>query len=53
VDTLFVPISGSWLKISESVEFVRAIGPRRALALHDCLLSDAGLSVYDGPPGGR
>jgi len=47
VDTLFVPISGPWLKISESVEFVRAIRPRRAFALHDCLLSDAGLAVYD------
>jgi len=47
VDTLFVPISGPWLKISESVDFVRRIAPRRALALHDCLLSDRGLSVYD------
>ena len=48
VDTLFVPISGPWLKISESVEFVRSIAPRRAFALHDALLSEAGLGVYDG-----
>jgi L-ascorbate metabolism protein UlaG (beta-lactamase superfamily) len=48
VDTVFVPISGTWLKISESVEFVRRIGPRRAFALHDCLLSDRGFAVYDG-----
>jgi L-ascorbate metabolism protein UlaG (beta-lactamase superfamily) len=48
VDTVFVPISGPWLKISESVEFVRRIGPRRAYALHDCLLSDRGFAVYDG-----
>ena len=48
VDALFVPISGPWLKISESVEFVRRIAPRRAFALHDCLLSDAGFKVYDG-----
>jgi L-ascorbate metabolism protein UlaG (beta-lactamase superfamily) len=48
VDTVFVPISGPWLKLSESVEFVRRIGPRRAFALHDCLLSDPGLAVYDG-----
>jgi L-ascorbate metabolism protein UlaG (beta-lactamase superfamily) len=48
VDTLFVPISGPWLKISESVDFVRAIKPRRAFALHDSLLSDAGFTVYDG-----
>jgi len=48
VHTLFVPISGPWLKISESVDFVRAIAPRRAFALHDCLLSDVGFQVYDG-----
>ncbi len=48
VDTLFVPISGPWLKLSESVDFVRRIRPRRAYALHDCLLSDAGFKVYDG-----
>jgi L-ascorbate metabolism protein UlaG (beta-lactamase superfamily) len=48
VDTLFVPISGPWLKLSESVDFVRRIRPRRAYALHDCLLSEAGFKVYDG-----
>jgi L-ascorbate metabolism protein UlaG (beta-lactamase superfamily) len=48
VDMLFVPISGPWLKISESVDFVRAVAPRRAFALHDCLLSEAGFAVYDG-----
>jgi L-ascorbate metabolism protein UlaG (beta-lactamase superfamily) len=48
VDTLFVPISGPWLKISESIDFVRAVAPRRAFALHDCLLSEAGFAVYDG-----
>jgi hypothetical protein len=47
IDTVFVPISGPWLKISESVDFVRAIAPRRALALHDCLLSDSGFAVTD------
>jgi L-ascorbate metabolism protein UlaG (beta-lactamase superfamily) len=47
VDTLFVPISGPWLKLSESVDFIRAVAPRRALALHDCLLSDVGGAIYD------
>jgi L-ascorbate metabolism protein UlaG (beta-lactamase superfamily) len=47
VDTLFVPISGPWLKLSESVNFIRAIKPRRAYALHDGLLGAAGLTVYD------
>jgi L-ascorbate metabolism protein UlaG (beta-lactamase superfamily) len=48
VHTLFVPVSGPWLKLSESVEFVRAVGPRRAYALHDGLLNEAGHQVYHG-----
>jgi L-ascorbate metabolism protein UlaG (beta-lactamase superfamily) len=48
VDTLFVPVSAPWLKLSESVEFVRAVAPRRAFALHDSLLSAAGFAVTDG-----
>ncbi|ROO50950.1 L-ascorbate metabolism protein UlaG (beta-lactamase superfamily) [Micromonospora sp. Llam0] len=48
VDTLFVPVSAPWLKLSEAVEFVRAVAPRRALALHDGLLNDAGHKVTDG-----
>ena len=47
VETLFVPVSAPWLKISESIEFVRAVGPRRAYALHDSLLSDNGLTLTD------
>jgi L-ascorbate metabolism protein UlaG (beta-lactamase superfamily) len=47
VQTLFVPVSGPWLKLSESVEFVRQVAPRRAYALHDGLLNDVGLTVYD------
>ncbi|ROT32111.1 MBL fold metallo-hydrolase [Micromonospora sp. HM5-17] len=47
VETLFVPISGPWLKLSESVNFIRAVNPRRAYALHDGLLGPAGLNVYD------
>jgi L-ascorbate metabolism protein UlaG (beta-lactamase superfamily) len=48
VDTLFVPISAPWLKLSESVDFIRAVRPRRAFALHDCLLNEVGLKVTDG-----
>jgi L-ascorbate metabolism protein UlaG (beta-lactamase superfamily) len=47
VDTLFVPVSGPWLKLSESVDFVRAVGPRRAFALHDGLLNEHGLQFYN------
>jgi L-ascorbate metabolism protein UlaG (beta-lactamase superfamily) len=45
VETLLVPISAPWLKLSEAVDFVRQVAPRRAYALHDGLLNDAGLAV--------
>ncbi len=41
VDTLFVPITAPWLKTSESIDFIRAVRPRRAYALHDALANDA------------
>jgi L-ascorbate metabolism protein UlaG (beta-lactamase superfamily) len=40
VDTLFVPVTAPWLKASESIDFVRAVRPRRAYALHDGLGND-------------
>lgn len=42
VQTLFVPVGGSWLKIAEAVEFVRQIAPRQAFALHDGILNETG-----------
>ena len=48
VDTLFVPVSAPWLRVAQSVEFVRAVAPRRAFALHDAVLSDVGGTLTDG-----
>jgi L-ascorbate metabolism protein UlaG (beta-lactamase superfamily) len=48
VETLFVPVSGPWLKVAEAVDFVRAVRPRRAFGLHDALLNDIGNSVVTG-----
>jgi L-ascorbate metabolism protein UlaG (beta-lactamase superfamily) len=48
VDTLFVPVSAPWLRGADSVDFVRAVKPRRAYALHDALLNDNGLGLVDG-----
>ncbi|MDR7280746.1 MBL fold metallo-hydrolase [Catenuloplanes atrovinosus] len=45
VDTLFLPISGPWMRMAEAVDFAREVNPRRAFALHDALLSDIGLGV--------
>jgi len=48
VDTLFVPLSAPWLKLSEAIEFVRAVRPGRAFALHDFLLTETGAQVSGG-----
>jgi len=48
VDTLFVPLNAPWAKLAESIDFVRAVRPRRAYALHDALLNDSGAKVSDG-----
>ncbi|MCW3815312.1 MBL fold metallo-hydrolase [Micromonospora sp. DR5-3] len=47
VDTLFAPIHAPWNKFSEVVDFIRAVAPRRAYALHDGLLNDTGFNIYD------
>ncbi|MEW2385088.1 MBL fold metallo-hydrolase [Micromonospora sp. NPDC047707] len=48
VDTLFLPIHAPWTKFSESLDFLRAVAPRRAYALHDGYLNDNGLGVLNG-----
>jgi L-ascorbate metabolism protein UlaG (beta-lactamase superfamily) len=47
VETLFVPLHAPWAKVSESIDFVRAVRPQRAFALHDSLLTETGASLYD------
>ncbi|SCL18878.1 L-ascorbate metabolism protein UlaG, beta-lactamase superfamily [Micromonospora rhizosphaerae] len=47
VDTLFAPIHAPWSKFSEVVDFIRAVAPRRAYALHDGLLNSNGFAVLD------
>lgn len=40
VDVLGVPIAAPWLKVAESVEFVRAVKPRVAVPIHEKLLAN-------------
>jgi L-ascorbate metabolism protein UlaG (beta-lactamase superfamily) len=46
VDVLGLPISAPWAKISETVNFVRAVGPGRLFPIHDVLLAPAGRNLY-------
>lgn len=48
VDTLFVPLNASWMRVAESIDYVRAVKPGRAYALHDGLLNEAGAKISDG-----
>jgi L-ascorbate metabolism protein UlaG (beta-lactamase superfamily) len=48
VDTLFVPLNAPWMRLMESIDFVRAVRPGRAYALHDALLNETGAKVSDG-----
>jgi L-ascorbate metabolism protein UlaG (beta-lactamase superfamily) len=45
VDTLLVPVSGPWMKLSEAAQFVDAVRPRRAIAIHEAILSPIGLGL--------
>lgn len=48
VETLFVPVTGPWLKTSEAVDFIRAVRPRRAYALHDGLGNESMFGLLNG-----
>ena len=48
VDTLFVPLNAPWMKLMESIDFVRAVKPGRAFAIHDALLNATGAGISDG-----
>lgn len=47
VETLLVPQSAPWSKLAEAVEFVRQVAPGRVHPIHDGLLNDTGLKVFD------
>lgn len=45
VDVLAAPVGAPWLKISEAMDYVEAVAPRRSFPTHECTLSAAGLSM--------
>ncbi|MFJ7493703.1 MBL fold metallo-hydrolase [Streptomyces sp. NPDC097727] len=47
VDTLMLPVMAPWNKISEVIDYVREVGPRRAIDIHDALLTDLARPIYD------
>ncbi|MFI1398105.1 MBL fold metallo-hydrolase [Streptomyces sp. NPDC020681] len=47
VETLMLPVMAPWSKVSEVIEYVREVKPRRAIDVHDALLTDLARPIYD------
>ncbi|MCW2948152.1 MAG: Zn-dependent hydrolase of the beta-lactamase fold-like protein [Actinoallomurus sp.] len=45
--TLLVPGQAPWMKNPEMIQYLRAVTPRRAYAVHDGLLNDFGLALME------
>lgn len=48
IETLLVPAQAPWLKLAEAIDFVRAIGPKRTIPIHDAGLSELGRASING-----
>lgn len=46
VEVLAVPAGAPWLKLSEPIDYLRAVRPRVAVPVHDQVLSGAGRSIH-------
>jgi L-ascorbate metabolism protein UlaG (beta-lactamase superfamily) len=46
VPTLLLPIVAPWLKTAEMIDYAREVGPRRAYAIHDAVLNENGIGLW-------
>jgi L-ascorbate metabolism protein UlaG (beta-lactamase superfamily) len=53
VPTLLLPMHAPWSKVAEVIDYVRAVHADQAFAVHDALLSEAGLAIVGGMLGER
>jgi L-ascorbate metabolism protein UlaG (beta-lactamase superfamily) len=51
--TLLVPGQAPWMKAPEMIQYLRAVGPRRAYAVHDGLLNEFGLGLLESQLSGE
>lgn len=47
VPILALPVSAPWLKIAESIDFLKAIKPERCFPTHNAILSEEGQGIVD------
>jgi L-ascorbate metabolism protein UlaG (beta-lactamase superfamily) len=46
VDVLALPAAAPWLKISEAIEYLRAVNPLRAIPIHQGIVNPVALGLY-------
>lgn len=47
IDVLALPAAAPWLKLSEPVDYLRAVAPRVAFPIHQGVQSDAGRAIHN------
>jgi len=47
VQTLLLPVTAPWLKVSEVVDYARAVGPAMNYAIHDAVANANGLALIE------
>ena len=48
VDVLCVPVCAPWMRAAEGIDFARAVGAPKNVAIHDRVYSEVGLRLVDG-----
>lgn len=48
VDVLALPAAAPWLKISEAIDYLRAVAPRVAVPIHQAILADQATGIFYG-----
>ncbi|PZF54991.1 MBL fold metallo-hydrolase [Curtobacterium sp. MCSS17_008] len=48
VEVLAAPVGAPWLKVAEMMDWIAAIGPRRAYPVHEATLSETGFAAHAG-----
>lgn len=46
IDVLAFAVTAPWSKMAETIDFLRAVGPRLALPVHDAIVSPYGRPIY-------
>ncbi|NMO01880.1 MBL fold metallo-hydrolase [Gordonia sp. TBRC 11910] len=47
IDVLALPAAAPWMKLSESVDYLRGVAPRVAVPIHQGVLSAAGIAIHN------